>query len=67
MSKRDYILIARAIAAVWTDPADHVDTHANYGNAIHDVTVSIGKALATDNPRFDMERFIAASMPESPA
>jgi hypothetical protein len=64
MSRRDYVLIANAIAAVFTDPANHVDTRANYGNAIHDVTVAIGKALASDNPRFKMERFIAASMPK---
>jgi hypothetical protein len=64
MSRRDYILIARAIAAVYTDPANHVDTRANYGTAIHDVTVSVGKALATDNSRFDMERFLTASMPK---
>jgi hypothetical protein len=64
MSRRDYILIGRAIAAVWTDPANHVDTRANYVNAIHDVTVSIGKALATDNPRFDMDGFLTASMPK---
>jgi hypothetical protein len=64
MSKRDYELIARAIAAVWSDPANHVDTRVNYGKAIHNVTVSIGKALATTNSRFNMDRFLTASMPE---
>lgn len=50
MTKKDYVLIAQAVAEVGS---------RGYGD-IGPVAHQIADALATDNPRFDRERFLKA-------
>ena len=56
MLKKDYILIANALASV--KPSDPTDYHRNT-QWENDVTV-ITKALERDNGRFDRARFMTA-------
>lgn len=49
MTRKDYRLIAQAIADVWCDSTAQLD-----------IAKSVAKALATDNPRFDEGKFLAA-------
>ena len=54
MTRKDYILIAAAIAAAKIDAM----TGAEYARKC--ITHNIALALASDNPRFDRERFLKA-------
>lgn len=49
MTRKDYVLIAQAIADVWCD-----------SQAQADIADSIANALEADNPRFDRARFLDA-------
>ena len=49
MTRKDYRLIAQAIADVWCD-----------AEAQKDIAESIASALATDNDRFDRNKFLKA-------
>ncbi len=49
MTRKDYELIAQAIADVWCDAV-----------AQKDIAESLAEALAGDNPRFDRARFLSA-------
>ena len=60
MTRKDYILIAKAIS----DALDRIDDAPNAIELAEDAHASIGiiieqlaKALATDNPRFQADRF----------
>lgn len=58
MTKKDYELIARALSAARQD-VGRVD--CTPVQALHLAAARIGRALATDNPRFDMGRFLEAA------
>lgn len=60
MTRKDYVLIAKAIS----DALDTLDDAPNAVELMEDAQASISilidqlaKALATDNPRFDADRF----------
>jgi hypothetical protein len=55
MTKKDYVLIARAFALT----ADINDT-TGYKLARYDVARFLAESLALDNPKFDRSRFLAA-------
>lgn len=54
MTRKDYVLIAAAIAAAEI----HAMDGAEYARKC--IAHNIALALATDNPRFDRERFLKA-------
>ena len=58
MTRKDYVLIAKAIAKAYTISDNHVDAV----DTIAFVTECIADALADDNPRFDRARFIKATL-----
>ena len=55
MTRKDYILIAAALKAAHNSPAT-VDGH----RCIYLAAERIADALASDNPRFDIARFLKA-------
>ncbi len=57
MTRKDYILIAAAIKAAATE---YPDERPDAKQQQEDVAFSIAEALASDNPRFDRERFLKA-------
>ena len=57
MTKKDYIVIARAIAGCKPDDVQPVIAQETMRIRLID---SIAAALATDNPRFDLARFLKA-------
>lgn len=60
MSRKDYILIAKAIRAV----AEMWKPESKYACAISEVAYNLADKLANDNSRFNHDRFIKACMPE---
>lgn len=55
MTRKDYVMIAKAIA----------DTRGDYGNlavqkAIDNIAYALANDFAADNPRFDYDRFVKA-------
>lgn len=58
MTRKDYILIAAAIANAGVSVTDI--NEPQYQHGIEDTTHAIADALARDNPRFDCERFLKA-------
>lgn len=60
MSKKDYILLARVIKSNATEwKAESLPARA-----ISKLAYELAKTLKLENPRFDVERFISACMPE---
>ena len=57
MTRKDYVLIAAAIKAAATE---YPDERPDAEQQQEDVAFSIAEALASDNPRFDRERFLKA-------
>ena len=58
MTKRDYELIAEVLAEyVWSTPLESVPIIANI---IHD----LADVFASENERFDYEKFVMACQPE---
>lgn len=58
MSKKDYELIAAAFRAA--RPCAVGDRGRDWYDGWHAVVDSVADALASDNPRFDRARFLAA-------
>lgn len=57
MTKKDYVLIADAIATI------EADYKGLYIGVLQDVVDALSSRLKRDNPRFDMNRFKAAALP----
>jgi hypothetical protein len=55
MHRKDYILIANALRNYRNEP----DANHNSWSGIEEVSNRICDALATDNPRFNREHFLA--------
>jgi len=53
MTRKDYVLIAATIKAQTEELDAHLDT-------LYRTACKLAVALASDNPRFDMQRFIKA-------
>jgi hypothetical protein len=62
MTHKDFVLIAGALAATRNSYAPHWDP--NLFRACDDHAKYVADALATTNPRFDRERFLAAARGE---
>ena len=60
MTRKDYILIASRIRISREAPLGEHICQDSWNRACEDVACSIATALATDNPRFDRERFLKA-------
>jgi carbamoylphosphate synthase large subunit len=60
MTRKDYVAIAEAIASV--REYSYLKGDLNFQAGIDQVTGAISQVLIEDNPRFDRERFIAATM-----
>jgi hypothetical protein len=58
MSRKDYILIAEALATVRPEPLNLVEKHKL--EQWHRTVSAIGESLERDNPNFDADRFTAA-------
>lgn len=54
MTRKDYVVIAKAFSV--TRPATATESHYQWLCDLH----TIADVLATDNPRFDRERFVSA-------
>ena len=61
MTRKDYELIASAIAEVRTRLLSNSGEWSDEMNVVRDVVESIGQRLALDNPRFDFDRFEKAT------
>ena len=59
MTRKDYVAIAGAISAV---RQYSYLSGAEFQAALDQVTGAISEVLRQDNPRFDRQRFIAATM-----
>ena len=57
MTRKDYVAIASAISAV-----REYSSASEFQSAVDMVTGAISQAMMQDNPRFDRQRFIAATM-----
>jgi hypothetical protein len=55
MTRKDYILIAKAISET-----RYNTTNLNYYQALNDVALNLAKALEAQNPRFDTAKFFQA-------
>jgi carbamoylphosphate synthase large subunit len=60
MTRKDYVAIAGAISAV--RQYSYLSGMPQFQAAIDQVTGAISQVLIEDNPRFDRQRFIAATM-----
>jgi hypothetical protein len=60
MTRKDYEAIASAISAV--RQYSYLAGDLNFQAGIDQVTGAISEALIQDNPRFDRQRFFAATM-----
>ena len=70
MSRRDYVAMAQALAALTYVPEDdpewdgewgeRPEWHEGYETCRGDAARALADVLATDNPRFDSGRFLAA-------
>ena len=60
MTRKDYVAIASAISAV--RELSYLKGDLNFQAGIDQVTGAISEVLMQDNPRFDRQRFIAATM-----
>jgi hypothetical protein len=60
MTRKDYVLIAEAIATV--RQMSYLAGFPQFEAGLDQVTGAISQALIQDNPRFDRERFIKATM-----
>jgi hypothetical protein len=56
MTRKDYVLIAAAIKAAYQT----FDKPSNHANGARHVAHTLADTLATDNPRFDRDRFLTA-------
>jgi len=56
MTRKDYVLIARALNDSRPITSSNQFAHAQH----HNDCTFIARALANDNPRFDRERFLEA-------
>lgn len=61
MTRRDYVLLAAALAAAARNLKDAGITDHSAHVAWCDCAASVADALAKDNPRFDRERFLTAA------
>jgi len=57
MTRKDYVAIASAISAV-----REYSSASEFQSAVDMVTGAISQVLIEDNPRFDRQRFIAATL-----
>lgn len=55
MTRKDYVLIAKAISE-----ARYHSTNLGHYQALNDVTLNLAKLLGAENPRFDVARFFQA-------
>lgn len=65
MTRKDYVLIAKAMADARPLAADRIPFYASARamgavDAWENTVAIIGRALQADNPRFDAARFVAA-------
>jgi hypothetical protein len=60
MTRKDYEAIAKAISAV--RQYSYLSGMPQFQSGIDQVTGAISEVLKQDNPRFDRNRFIAATM-----
>ena len=60
MTRKDYVAIAKAISAV--REYSYLKGDLNFQAGIDQVTGAISEVLRQDNPRFDRERFITATL-----
>jgi hypothetical protein len=60
MTRKDYVAIAEAIASVRQN--SYLSGMPQFLAGIDQVTGAISQVLIQDNPRFDRERFIAATL-----
>ncbi len=60
MTRKDYQLIAEAIKISMRYEASNIENEAGI-DAVKNVAYDLVKALASDNPRFDKERFLIAA------
>jgi hypothetical protein len=60
MTRKDYVAIAGAISAV--RQYSYLSGMPQFQSALDMVTGAISQVMIEDNPRFDRERFIAATM-----
>lgn len=60
MTRKDYVAIAKAISAV--REYSYLKGELNFQAALDQVTGAISQVLQEDNPRFDRDRFVTATM-----
>jgi hypothetical protein len=60
MTRKDYVLLASAISAV--RQYSYLSGVPQFEAGIDQITGAISEVLKQDNPRFDRERFITATM-----
>lgn len=60
MTRKDYVVIAEAIASV--REYSYLKGDLNFQAGIDQVSGAISQVLANQNPRFDRERFLTATM-----
>lgn len=60
MTRKDYVAIANAISAV--REFSYLAGDLNFQAGIDQVTGAISRVLQEDNPRFDCQRFLSATM-----
>ena len=59
MTRKDYVLIAEAIAGAINYETDFNNNPAN-AEVLKKLSISLGSVLWRDNPRFDRARFLVA-------
>ncbi len=59
MTRKDYVLLAEAIASAYAAIPAPENPHET--NGVRRVASHVADALARDNPRFDRERFLKAA------
>lgn len=60
MTRKDYQLIAESIKISMRYEASNLENESGI-DAVKNVAYDLAKALASDNPRFDKERFLVAA------
>lgn len=60
MTRKDYELIAAALRMSRVGNLAGNENRALYNNGVDNAATNVADALASDNPRFDRERFLSA-------
>jgi hypothetical protein len=60
MSRKDYVLIAAALKFTKPEPLAGLPVDSAIIDTWHNTASELAAALARDNPRFDMSRFLKA-------